>query len=266
MITLLGKNGSGKTFIANQLVERGYTRIPSYTTREPREGEINGRDYHFISKEEFTKLLKKDFFVEYKKRNDHYYGISLINQDINSILVGGNIKLINNHLDEKIIPIYIDTDINERFRRVSLRNDSSDIIDRFHSENFSFLDDFKGIFLDNNELNNDAFSEIEGVILNNQINLKNNFEFIYEKVNSFSINEVEISENPLLAFLKYEEYLLRSAVVEGNCSLEYYMDNIIEFLTKNGIKYNENKEGFFINNQFIKKENEKIKLLRSEMK
>ena len=53
MIELIGKNGSGKTFIANELGKRGYEKVVGYTTRPMRENEINKVDYNFIKKREF---------------------------------------------------------------------------------------------------------------------------------------------------------------------------------------------------------------------
>ncbi|HRW58885.1 MAG TPA: guanylate kinase, partial [Chlamydiales bacterium] len=48
----------------------------SYTTRPPRENEENGRDYFFVSKEEFEKKIEQNDFIEYAKVFDHYYGTS----------------------------------------------------------------------------------------------------------------------------------------------------------------------------------------------
>lgn len=66
MITVLvGKSASGKNTIQNQLVERyGFGKIVTYTTRPPRNGEIEGEDYHFISEEEFVQKEKEIFFME----------------------------------------------------------------------------------------------------------------------------------------------------------------------------------------------------------
>ena len=59
------------------------TQIPdtyfsiSSTTRAPREGEVDGVNYHFISKEEFEQDIDAGFFLEWAKVHDHYYGTSL---------------------------------------------------------------------------------------------------------------------------------------------------------------------------------------------
>ena len=48
----------------------------SHTTRKPRPNEIDGVDYHFVSKNEFEKLINKNTFYEYATIFDNYYGTS----------------------------------------------------------------------------------------------------------------------------------------------------------------------------------------------
>ena len=71
VLLIAGPSGSGKTYLQKRLIERGFAPIISATTREPREGEENGRDYHF-------KKDKDDFFkeeyIEYAQFRDDYYG------------------------------------------------------------------------------------------------------------------------------------------------------------------------------------------------
>lgn len=66
IIVLIGASGSGKSLIEKELAEKhGYEKIVSYTTRKPRQGEVNGTDYHFISNEQFENALQQDLFAEY---------------------------------------------------------------------------------------------------------------------------------------------------------------------------------------------------------
>ncbi len=77
-IVLSSPSGAGKTTITKKLSQK-YPNIKisiSHTTRKPRPNEIDGVDYHFISKEEFQKLIKKNNFYEYAKIFDNYYGTS----------------------------------------------------------------------------------------------------------------------------------------------------------------------------------------------
>ena len=49
----------------------------SHTTRSPRDGEQNGRDYYFVTKEEFLDLVEKKGFVEHAQFGGNYYGTSI---------------------------------------------------------------------------------------------------------------------------------------------------------------------------------------------
>lgn len=65
LIILMGKSGAGKDTIQNQIIDRyDFNRFVSTTTRPMRKGEMDGREYHFISVEEFKKKLIDDEFIE----------------------------------------------------------------------------------------------------------------------------------------------------------------------------------------------------------
>ena len=77
-IVLSSPSGAGKTTITKKLSQK-YPNIKisiSHTTRKPRPNEIDGVDYHFVSQEEFEKLIKKNNFYEHAKIFDNYYGTS----------------------------------------------------------------------------------------------------------------------------------------------------------------------------------------------
>ena len=89
-IVISGPSGVGKGTICKRLFkELNAWYSVSTTTREPREGESNGINYYFISKEEFKKRIDDGEFLEYNIYNDNYYGTSKkvvlekINQGIN---------------------------------------------------------------------------------------------------------------------------------------------------------------------------------------
>ena len=72
-----GFSGSGKGTLMKELLKRypdTYALSISATTRAPREGEENGREYFFISKEEFEKMIAKDELIEYARYVENYYG------------------------------------------------------------------------------------------------------------------------------------------------------------------------------------------------
>jgi guanylate kinase len=76
MFVLSSPSGTGKTTLTKKLVENNINFVISisYTTRKPRHSEINGKDYHFVSNEEFEDLLKKNSFFEYANIFDNCYG------------------------------------------------------------------------------------------------------------------------------------------------------------------------------------------------
>ncbi|MBN1961928.1 MAG: guanylate kinase [Deltaproteobacteria bacterium] len=71
-------SGCGKTTICQKLLERtqGIEFSISHTTRKPRGSERNGNEYHFISNDEFTQMVKASMFLEWAKVHDNYYGTS----------------------------------------------------------------------------------------------------------------------------------------------------------------------------------------------
>lgn len=82
MLIILGKTASGKDTVLNELVEHGYRKMITYTTRPIRAGEIQDKTYHFISEEKFIDMVSKGLFLEYKSYETVdgtcYYG-SLMN-------------------------------------------------------------------------------------------------------------------------------------------------------------------------------------------
>ena len=70
-----GFSGAGKGTVVNELVRKyGYAISVSATTRQPREGEEEGKNYFFKTKEEFEQMIKDGKFIEYAKYVDNYYG------------------------------------------------------------------------------------------------------------------------------------------------------------------------------------------------
>lgn len=70
--------GTGKTTLVRMLTKEFDCVVESisYTTRSPRAAEIPGRDYHFITKQEFEEKIRRGEFLEYAQVFDHYYGTS----------------------------------------------------------------------------------------------------------------------------------------------------------------------------------------------
>ena len=77
MIILSSPSGAGKTTLVKKISKnKNFVVSISHTTRMPRPNEKDGRDYYFISKNNFKKLIKKKEFLEHAKVFDNYYGSS----------------------------------------------------------------------------------------------------------------------------------------------------------------------------------------------
>lgn len=74
-IVISGPSGVGKGTICKRLVDELDLKIStSMTTRNMREGEVDGVDYYFTNKDDFEKRIKNSEFIEYASYNDNYYG------------------------------------------------------------------------------------------------------------------------------------------------------------------------------------------------
>ena len=77
LIVVSGFSGAGKGTLMKRLLEKyeeRYALSVSATTRQPREGERDGIEYFFKTKEEFEKMIAKEELIEYARYVDNYYG------------------------------------------------------------------------------------------------------------------------------------------------------------------------------------------------
>lgn len=79
LIVLSGPSGVGKDTLLDQIAGTcpDVHRSVTFTTREPREGERPGIDYHFVSMDEFRRMAEQGEFLEYAQVHGHLYGSSL---------------------------------------------------------------------------------------------------------------------------------------------------------------------------------------------
>ena len=80
IIVVSAPSGSGKTTIVSNVLNEmtNLVRSKSYTTRAPRALEVDGRDYIFVSKEDFETKIKEGEFLEYEENFGNCYGTSVI--------------------------------------------------------------------------------------------------------------------------------------------------------------------------------------------
>jgi len=77
-IVVTGPSASGKTAVVSRILEQetSWARLVTTTTREPRPGEVDGRDYHFVTPETFRRLREQGDFLEWAENYGNFYGSS----------------------------------------------------------------------------------------------------------------------------------------------------------------------------------------------
>ena len=90
LIILMGKAGSGKDTILREVVKQNpdMHEVVSCTTRPPREGEVDGVNYHFLTGEQFGAKVLKNEMLEATCFNDWFYGTSFDSLDKNKVNIG----------------------------------------------------------------------------------------------------------------------------------------------------------------------------------
>lgn len=80
-VILTGPSAAGKTTICEALLKKipGMTRFVTTTTRLPRHGEADGREYYFITEKKFKRDIKNNKFFEWDQHYGYFYGISKAN-------------------------------------------------------------------------------------------------------------------------------------------------------------------------------------------
>jgi guanylate kinase len=78
MLMIVAPSGAGKSSLVDALLQAdaGLTLSLSSTTRSPRSGEVDGKNYHFVSKEEFIRERDQGLFLEWAEVHGHFYGTS----------------------------------------------------------------------------------------------------------------------------------------------------------------------------------------------
>jgi len=141
IIAIAGPSGSGKTVLSNLLRDKkNCTELVSMTTREPRKGEINGKDYTFVDEKTFKEIEASGNLIESVFYNNRYYGIPAIEVE-NADKLGSpsvvvvdpiGIKNVQKYSESKgwtCISIFVNNPLNVLMERLEKRyeNDCSNI-------------------------------------------------------------------------------------------------------------------------------------------
>ena len=198
LVVISGPSGAGKDSIIENLkkINKNFWVSISMTTRAPRTKEVNGKDYFFVSKEEFEDNIKKDNFLEYATYNGEYYGtpkskiLDKLQQGIDVILeieIQGALK-IKDILPKTLFIFILPPSMNELKKRlINRKTDSKEkIISRFKR----------------------AYQEINEVTKYNYVVINDDIDKCVEKVKSIIIsNKCRVDRIEELSVENEEEFM-----------------------------------------------------------
>ncbi len=148
LMVLAGPAGSGKTTLCDRVVAEvpGFSRVVTATTRPPREGEVNGVSYHFLSGEDFDARVNAGAFLEWAwVHRKHRYGTLseailgplstgrslIINVDVQGVENFRRAAALNPLLNSRMTTVFIDVPIEElRVRLAGRGTDGEEEINR----------------------------------------------------------------------------------------------------------------------------------------
>jgi len=155
-IILVGPTCSGKNFLRSRFESRGFIPDVSYTTREPRKGEVNGKDYNFISEDEFTLRISQGAFYEHVQYNGNHYGTGLYEWNEKDIFImeTDGVKHIKPEDREFCFIIFINTPriVRQHRMRRERKWDQDTISERTRADDRKFVDfdDYDLLITDSN--------------------------------------------------------------------------------------------------------------------
>lgn len=132
-LILIGKGGSGKDY-ARKISENiiGAKYAVSYTSRPPREGEVEGEDYFFVDESFFTEGMKNNFWYEYVVFNGWYYGTSneQFQNDKLFIMTPKGLSHLSEEDRNESAVLYLNMPEEVRKERMLARNGNADSVER----------------------------------------------------------------------------------------------------------------------------------------
>ncbi|MDY0209797.1 MAG: hypothetical protein RBQ91_00115 [Acholeplasma sp.] len=132
MIVLVGASASGKTELSKILFTTyGYKKCITTTTRPMRENEVDGIDYHFLTKDSFKQKIQENAFYEVTLYQDHFYGIQKKDVNENGLVIvdpnGANTLVLSG---SDVFVCYIEASESLRIERMRIRKDDELLIQK----------------------------------------------------------------------------------------------------------------------------------------
>lgn len=190
LTVLSGFSGAGKGTAMKRLMEKydDYALSISATTRNPREGEVDGREYFFKATEEFEKMIAQDELIEYARYVNHYYGTprSYVEEQLENgkdvileIEIQGALKVKEKFPDTLLVFITPPSAKELRRRLIGRGTESMEVIEQSLArakEEAEGIDDYDCLIV-NDDLES-CVDELHSVIQNEKKKVARNGEFI----------------------------------------------------------------------------------------
>jgi guanylate kinase len=169
MIILIGSSAGGKSSIEKELVKLGYKNIISYTTRPIRHMEVNHKDYHFVTDDEFKTMKDNGFLAESTVYNSWKYGAAKEDCKQDNILVCEPLgfRQVKKFCDT--ISFYIEVPEGVRLKRMVDRGDNlMEMFRRIVSDQGTFngVPEECDFIIDNNRPLEETVEEIYEILQN----------------------------------------------------------------------------------------------------
>lgn len=120
ILILTGPTGVGKDTVGKELIKNGWKKVVTYTTRKPREGEIEGVHYHFVTLEQFHEMNQRGEFFETNQYGESFYGTA--KKTFSAIIDGTNLLWIIDSVTASNIKNIFAQRLEEQIRDLVLDN------------------------------------------------------------------------------------------------------------------------------------------------
>jgi guanylate kinase len=196
LIVISGFSGAGKGTVAKRLVkDYGYSLSISATTRNPREGEVDGVDYYFKSEADFKNLIDYNGFIEYARYVDNYYGtprafvekeLEAGNNVILEIEVQGALNIKSQYPDAILIFITAPSVEALKERLIGRGTEEEAVVAKRMkraSEEALEMENYEYIVV--NDVLDECVLDVHSIVISRRCELKQNLEFIEETKKGF---------------------------------------------------------------------------------